>query len=108
DEGLVNVTGKEALVRIHNTNTGKVILERFSKIDPSHFPACLVAEHGPFAWGADPQAAGDHALILEQVARLASESLRIRPDLGAIQKEILDKHFLRKHGPAAYYGQTNK
>ena len=87
-------------------NTGKVILERFSQINPSHFPAVLVAEHGPFAWGADPQGAGDNALILEQVARLASESLRIRPALGPIQTEILDKHFLRKHGPGAYYGQT--
>ncbi|MCY2929281.1 MAG: L-ribulose-5-phosphate 4-epimerase [Planctomycetota bacterium] len=92
----------------YEANTGKVILERFAQVNPWHFPAVLVAEHGPFAWGKDAQAAGDNALVLEQVARLAAESLRLRPDLGPIQSEILDKHFLRKHGPGAYYGQEEK
>jgi len=89
----------------YEANTGKVILERMGRHNPMHLPAVLVAEHGPFAWGKDPEDAESSALILEQVAHLASESLRIRPALGPIQTEILDKHFLRKHGPNAYYGQ---
>ena len=89
----------------YEANTGKVILERFSRVNPAHVPGVLVAEHGPFAWGDDPQGAAEHALVLEHVARLAGESLRIRPNLAPIQAELLDKHFLRKHGPGAYYGQ---
>jgi L-ribulose-5-phosphate 4-epimerase len=65
----------------------------------------LVASHGPFTWGRDAGDAVHHAVVLEFVARLASETLRLNPELKPIQPQLLDKHFLRKHGPGAYYGQ---
>jgi L-ribulose-5-phosphate 4-epimerase len=89
----------------YETNTGKVIVERFASLDPKSIPAVLVAEHGPFAWGAGPDRAVTAAVTLEQVARIASETLRIDPSAGPISPELLNKHFLRKHGPDAYYGQ---
>ena len=69
-------------------------------------PAVLVASHGPFAWGKDVADAVHNAVVLEFVARLASETLRINPNLKPMQPALLDKHFLRKHGPNAYYGQA--
>ena len=90
----------------YEINTGKVIVERFRALDPKAIPAVLVAEHGPFAWGADPAKAVTAAVTLEQVAGIASETLKIDPSAGPISRELLDKHFLRKHGPDAYYGQT--
>lgn len=89
----------------YEANTGQVILERFAGLDASHFPGVLVASHAPFSWGTTPDKAVENALVLENVARLASETLRINPHIGEMQSELLDKHFLRKHGPSAYYGQ---
>ena len=89
----------------YEANTGEVIVETFDGVDPLHKPAVLVASHGPFAWGSDPADAVHHAVILEYLARLASETLRVIPTTGSMQQELLDKHFLRKHGPQAYYGQ---
>ncbi len=89
----------------YEANTGKVILETFKKLDPAHHPAVLVASHGPFTWGNDAHDAVHNAVVLEFVARLASETLRINPDMKPMQSALLDKHFLRKHGPGAYYGQ---
>lgn len=89
----------------YEANTGHVIVERFRDLDPLKFPAVLVASHGPFTWGRDVHDAVHHAVVLEFVARLASESLRLAPSLGRMQPALLDKHFLRKHGPGAYYGQ---
>ncbi len=89
----------------YELNTGKVIVERFAALDPRQMPAVLVASHAPFVWGASVAKAVENALVLEVVARLASETLRITPTMGTIQSELLDKHFLRKHGPGAYYGQ---
>jgi L-ribulose-5-phosphate 4-epimerase len=90
----------------YETNTGHVIVERFKKLDPLHHPAVLVASHGPFTWGKDAAKAVENAVVLEFVARLASETLRLNPKLRPMQSSLLDKHFLRKHGPAAYYGQA--
>jgi len=90
----------------YEENTGRVIVERFRKLDPAHYPAVLVASHGPFTWGRDVDEAVHHAVVLEFVAQLASETLRVNPKVGAMQGDLLDKHFLRKHGPRAYYGQT--
>lgn len=90
----------------YETNTGKVIVERFRGLDPMQHPAVLVASHGPFTWGKDAPAAVHNAVVLEFVARLASETLRINPGLKPMQSVLLDKHFLRKHGPGAYYGQA--
>jgi L-ribulose-5-phosphate 4-epimerase len=89
----------------YEANTGHVIVERFNRLDPMQHPAVLVASHGPFAWGADAHDAVHHAGVLEFVARLASETLRLNPKLSPMQPALLDKHFLRKHGSGAYYGQ---
>jgi L-ribulose-5-phosphate 4-epimerase len=89
----------------YETNTGRVIVERFKRVDPMQRPAVLVAGHGPFTWGRDVPEAVHNAVVLEFVARLASETLRINPGLKPMQSALLDKHFLRKHGPGAYYGQ---
>jgi L-ribulose-5-phosphate 4-epimerase len=89
----------------YETKTGDVIVETLKDVDPLHKPAVLVASHGPFAWGKDAADAVHNAVILEYLARLASETLRINPQTGPMQDALLDKHFLRKHGPKAYYGQ---
>jgi L-ribulose-5-phosphate 4-epimerase len=91
----------------YEVNTGRVIVERFSALDPMEVRAVLVASHGPFAWGRSVAEAVECAATLEFVARLASESMRLGPDLKPIPQALLDKHFLRKHGPRAYYGQTS-
>ena len=92
----------------YEANTGHVIVERFKKLDPTQHPAVLVASHGPFTWGKDAHDAVHNAVVLEFVARLASETLRLSPKLKPMQSALLDKHFLRKHGPGAYYGQKPK
>jgi L-ribulose-5-phosphate 4-epimerase len=91
----------------YEANTGHVIVETFRelKLDPAQHPAVLVASHGPFTWGKDAQAAVHNAVVLDFVARLATETLRVNPRLKPMQAALLDKHFLRKHGPGAYYGQ---
>jgi L-ribulose-5-phosphate 4-epimerase len=86
-------------------NTGQVIVERFRKLDPMEHPSVLVASHAPFAWGKDVADAVHNAEVLEFVARLASETLRINPQIKPMQSVLLDKHFLRKHGAQATYGQ---
>ena len=89
----------------YDANTGHVIVERFKGIDPQHSPGVLVASHGPFAWGKSVMGAVDHAEVLEFLARLASETLHVRANVAPMQKVLLDKHFYRKHGSDAYYGQ---
>jgi L-ribulose-5-phosphate 4-epimerase len=86
-------------------NTGAVIVERFATLDPLAMPAVLVAHHAPFTWGATVAKAVENALVLEYTARLASETLRANPAASEMPRALLDKHFLRKHGPGAYYGQ---
>ncbi|HEY9509375.1 MAG TPA: L-ribulose-5-phosphate 4-epimerase [Verrucomicrobiae bacterium] len=90
----------------YEANTGNVIVDAFKKLDPMQHPAVLVASHGPFTWGKDAHDAVHNASVLEFIARLASETLRINPKAKPVQSALLDKHFLRKHGPGAYYGQT--
>jgi len=90
----------------YEANTGRVIVERFRKLDPLQHPAVLVASHGPFTWGKNVTDAVHNAIVLEFLARLASETLRLNPKLKPMQPALLDKHFLRKHGPNAYYGQS--
>jgi L-ribulose-5-phosphate 4-epimerase len=91
----------------YEANTGAVILETFKKLkfDPIQHPAVLVASHGPFTWGRDAHDAVHNAGVLEFIARLNSETLRVNPRIKPMQPVLLDKHFLRKHGPGAYYGQ---
>ncbi|HVM62023.1 MAG TPA: L-ribulose-5-phosphate 4-epimerase [Verrucomicrobiae bacterium] len=89
----------------YEANTGRVIVEKFKKLDPLHVPGVLVASHAPFAWGATVEKAVENAIVLEHLARLASETLRIKPSVKPMPRVLLDKHFLRKHGRGAYYGQ---
>jgi L-ribulose-5-phosphate 4-epimerase len=89
----------------YEANTGRVILERFKKANPLHSPGVLVASHAPFAWGTTVENAVENAVVLEHLARLASETLHVNPSTKPIQRVLLDKHFLRKHGRDAYYGQ---
>lgn len=89
----------------YEANIAGVILRRFEGIDPRHYPGVLVANHGPFAWGATVAAAVENAIILEEVAKMAMHTLMVSPLQGPIEQHLLDKHFLRKHGPGAYYGQ---
>jgi L-ribulose-5-phosphate 4-epimerase len=90
----------------YEANTGRVIVERFADLDVLAVPGVLVASHGPFTWGKSVELAVDHAIVLEHLARLASETLHIRPATRSMQRVLLDKHFLRKHGRNAYYGQS--
>ena len=92
----------------YEAETGLAIVARFraGKIDPKHMPVVLVANHGPFAWGPTPHDAVHNAAVLELVARMALLSLQMDPKLPPMPQHLLDKHFLRKHGPGAYYGQS--
>ena len=92
----------------YELNTGKVIVECFRerRIDPAHVPGVLVCSHGPFVWGPTAARAVENAVTLEEVARLAWQTLALNPHMAAVPQPLLDKHFLRKHGPGAYYGQT--
>ena len=92
----------------YESNTGHVIVETFSHKDPLFCPAVLVASHGPFAWGESVGAAVHNAVVLEHLVRLTGETLRLFPSTGPMQQVLLDKHFFRKHGPTAYYGQRAK
>ena len=89
----------------YEANTGRVIIETFRKSNPLEQPAVLVAGHGPFTWGRDAAEAVHNAGVLEFVARLAGETLRLNPKTKPIPPALLGKHFLRKHGTKAYYGQ---
>jgi len=89
----------------YETNTGKVIVERFAHLNPLEAPAVLVAEHGPFAWGKTPADAVHNAVVLEFLACLAGQTIRITGCPENMQPELLHKHFYRKHGTGAYYGQ---
>ena len=107
--GDVPVTRKmtaEEIQSAYEWETGNVIVERFADIDPSDFPAVLVNRHAPFTWGPSVAKAVEVAVAVECIAHLALMSLQLQPQLAAIEPELLQKHFKRKHGPGAYYGQT--
>ena len=89
----------------YETNTGRVIVETLAGSDPSSVPGVLVAGHGPFAWGADPQEAVHNGVVLEEIAKLALFTQLLNPEVASLSDYLLDKHFLRKHGADAYYGQ---
>jgi len=90
----------------YEENTGNAIVRRFEGTDPLDRPGVLVAGHGPFTWGATAGDAARTAVILEEIADLAWRTLALNPDCCGIGRHVLDKHFRRKHGPGAYYGQT--
>lgn len=89
----------------YEANTGKVIVECLADIDPAEIPAVLVANHGPFTWGQTPIAAVESGIVLEEVAKMALGTMQINPSIKPIEDYLLKKHFLRKHGDGAYYGQ---
>ena len=89
----------------YELNTGHAIVRIFQKVDPAAVPGVLVANHGPFAWGPDAEAAAHNAVILEAVARMAYYTLSIKQDADPVGRTLHDKHYLRKHGSQAYYGQ---
>ncbi len=91
----------------YEKQTGDVIVRTFkdNDIDPNNIPAVLVNDHGPFAWGTDPENAVHNALVLEEVAKMTYHSLQLNPHNIRMDQVLLDKHFKRKHGKNAYYGQ---
>jgi len=89
----------------YEAETGRVIVETFAERDPAAVPAVLVYSHGPFAWGRDAAEAVHNAVVLEEVAHMALHAESLQPGLRPMQHELLDKHYLRKHGKNAYYGQ---
>jgi L-ribulose-5-phosphate 4-epimerase len=97
---------KNEVEKDYELNTGKVIVERFKKLDPLAIPGVLVAGHAPFTWGKKAMEAVQNNLILETIAAMAMRSLALNQKLKPLPDYVLDKHYLRKHGPHAYYGQN--
>lgn len=95
----------EEIAGEYEHETGNVIIETFENKSPDDIPAVLVHSHGPFTWGTDPHNAVHNAVVLEELAFMASSTETITPSVGVMQQELLDKHYLRKHGKNAYYGQ---
>lgn len=89
----------------YELNTGKVIIETLGDAEPLHNPGVVVWQHGPFTWGKDAHDAVHNAVVLEEVARMAWIAQGINPQLQPVDRYLLNKHFMRKHGPNAYYGQ---
>lgn len=107
--GEIPVTRAMTTAEIENAyelETGKVIVETFKDKDPSRIPSVLVNSHAPFNWGKDPHEAVHNAVVLEEVAKMALHTFALNPNIGPMDQALLDKHFLRKHGASAYYGQN--
>jgi L-ribulose-5-phosphate 4-epimerase len=102
---VTEVMSRQDIADDYELNTGHAIAKTFKKIDYARIPAVLVANHGPFCWGSDAAAAAHNAVILESIARMAYFTRGINADAQPIGRELHDKHYLRKHGATAYYGQ---
>lgn len=100
----------EEIADEYEKKTGTVIIETFQErdIDPMQIPGVLVKSHGPFAWGKDAMEAVHNAVVMEEVAAMNFRAMMLTPGIGCMQKELLDKHYLRKHGARAYYGQNHE
>lgn len=96
---------KEEIESQYELETGNVIVETFKDKNPSYIPGVLVHSHGPFAWGKDAGEAVYNAVVMEEVAKIAYRSVHLNDNISEVDKALLDKHFLRKHGANAYYGQ---
>ena len=90
----------------YEKETGNVIVETFADRNPADIPGVVVCSHGPFAWGTDPMNAVHNAVVMEEVAFMNWHAMVLNPELGPMQQTLLDKHYLRKHGKNAYYGQN--
>lgn len=99
---------KEEIQGDYEEETGNVIVKVFEKINPMFIPGVLVGSHGPFSWGKNVQDAVYHGVVLEEVAKMALYTCANNPEVKAIDQVLLDKHFLRKHGKNAYYGQNER
>ena len=106
---LTRTLTDEEITENYEINTGNVIVEHMNakNINIHHVPGALVPHHGPFVWGRNPLAALENAIALEEIAKMALATLSLNPK-AAIPQNLLDKHFLRKHGPYAYYGQRKR
>jgi len=102
---LTEALTKQEIGNDYELNTAKVIVRRFRALDPQEMPAVLVAHHGPFTWGSSAAQAVEAAAVLEELAQMAVGTVTINPAQQGIDRVLLDKHFLRKHGIDAYYGQ---
>ncbi len=89
----------------YEKETGTVIIEAFEGINPLSIPGVLVKSHGPFTWGKDAKEAVHNAVVLEEISKINYKTITLNPDIEKMQQELLDKHYLRKHGENAYYGQ---
>jgi L-ribulose-5-phosphate 4-epimerase len=96
---------QEEIEDAYEVNTGVVIVETFADLDPSAVPGVLVASHAPFAWGPTAAKSVENAVALEAVAEMALATITLNPDIQSVEQHLLDKHYFRKHGKAAYYGQ---
>ena len=96
---------KEEIQGEYELETGNVIIETFKDKNPMDIPAVLVNMHGPFTWGKDAHEAVHNSVVLEEVAKIATRTFILNPSLSSMDQNLLDKHFLRKHGVNAYYGQ---
>ena len=95
----------EEIAGEYELETGNVIVETFNGKQPDDIPAVLVNSHGPFTWGTDPDNAVHNAVVLEELAFMAWHNQIVNPQIKPMQQELMDKHYLRKHGANAYYGQ---
>ena len=95
---------REEIEGNYEEETGNVIVRRFAGLNPVHTPGVLVKNHGPFTWGKTPDEAVYHAVVVEEVAKMASATLTVNPE-ATMNPALVEKHFSRKHGPNAYYGQ---
>lgn len=105
---VTEIMTAEEIQNDYELNTGKVIVRQFAHIDPMQMPAVLVANHGPFTWGKTTIDAVESMVVLEQVAAMALGTITINPAQGPISKALLNKHYFRKHGKNAYYGQQTR
>ncbi len=103
----IDMTEDEVMGGAYELETGNVIIKRFEGLNPVHTPGVLVKNHGPFAWGKDPHEAVHNAVVMEQVAKMAFIAFCVNPSL-TMNPLLVEKHFSRKHGPNAYYGQKKK
>jgi L-ribulose-5-phosphate 4-epimerase len=102
---VTDVLTRDEIEGPYEENTGRVIVRRFANINPLQMPAVLVANHGPFTWGKDAAQSVENAVVLEQVAMMAHGTLIVNARQNGISQALLDRHYLRKHGQNAYYGQ---
>lgn len=105
---LVTAPDPEETAQAYEHHTGRRLVESFAVSDPLSCPAGLIAGHGPFAWGTTIEKAMESAVVLEELARMAIHTLCLNPDAISLEQYLLDKHYWRKHGSTAYYGQGRK